>query len=557
MGLKIGEAFKDRCYLTVLATGAPATLLADVTCVEIDQLGNRAPLVVAEESDGWYTTSFTPDAAGTWATEWSKTLVPENYVFHYPYKEFMVGGGQEADIITDVAATHAHAAGAEADIAAVHLHTADILADTNELQTDWVNGGRLDLLVDAIKTKTDNLPADPADDSDIKALHTVPVKDVVTNTNMRDVLGNKTDTPKWFFTDTQSAMALLKGAVHSGGGISYAGTCDAGMGASTTIIVCAQLAGFGDDFFNTDYVLKVALNDNSHGASPEADAARDITDYDTATGTFTTAAFNNNVEANDKIVVSKRSFYALDQIALLAAPGTNSLAYRLSQFVAAGDGDFGGTALPADISLYDVLHGANGIPVWSAAAAPANGVSMAEVLRAVYDDSNELQTDLVNGGRLDLLIDAIKARTDHHLITRTFFSPSQISVTVTNGAGDKALPTVTLPNITGTIVHAYAGFKFRMIENTNAAANKLSGAQEIQIQAAAEGWADCIHFVDDQFGVAASTREGGDCIIGYTDVVGTVDVFNDTYEFQWDEAVADQSNLVFNDVQTFVIISYY
>lgn len=44
---------------------------------------------------------------------------------------------------------------------------AAILADTNELQTDLTNGGRLDLLIDAIKAKTDNLPADPADDSDI------------------------------------------------------------------------------------------------------------------------------------------------------------------------------------------------------------------------------------------------------------------------------------------------------------------------------------------------------------------------------------------------------
>ncbi len=44
---------------------------------------------------------------------------------------------------------------------------AAILADTNELQTDWVNGGRLDLLIDAIKAKTDNLPSDPADDGDI------------------------------------------------------------------------------------------------------------------------------------------------------------------------------------------------------------------------------------------------------------------------------------------------------------------------------------------------------------------------------------------------------
>ena len=33
-----------------------------------------------------------------------------------------------------------------------------ILADTNELQTDWTNGGRLDLLIDAIKLVTDRLP---------------------------------------------------------------------------------------------------------------------------------------------------------------------------------------------------------------------------------------------------------------------------------------------------------------------------------------------------------------------------------------------------------------
>lgn len=46
---------------------------------------------------------------------------------------------------------------------------ADIVADTNELQTDWANGGRLDLLIDAIKAKSDNLPSDPADASDIAA----------------------------------------------------------------------------------------------------------------------------------------------------------------------------------------------------------------------------------------------------------------------------------------------------------------------------------------------------------------------------------------------------
>lgn len=37
-----------------------------------------------------------------------------------------------------------------------------ILADTGELQTDLANGGRLDLIIDGIKAKTDNLPASPA-----------------------------------------------------------------------------------------------------------------------------------------------------------------------------------------------------------------------------------------------------------------------------------------------------------------------------------------------------------------------------------------------------------
>lgn len=54
------------------------------------------------------------------------------------------------------------------------------LANTNEVTsarmgalTDWIDGGRLDLLTDAIKAKTDNLPADPADASDIAGAFTV------------------------------------------------------------------------------------------------------------------------------------------------------------------------------------------------------------------------------------------------------------------------------------------------------------------------------------------------------------------------------------------------
>lgn len=51
-------------------------------------------------------------------------------------------------------------ASVSADVAAVKSDTAEILVDTNELQTDWVNGGRLDLIVDAILADTNELQTD-------------------------------------------------------------------------------------------------------------------------------------------------------------------------------------------------------------------------------------------------------------------------------------------------------------------------------------------------------------------------------------------------------------
>lgn len=49
-----------------------------------------------------------------------------------------------------------------AALATVDGNVDSILTDTGELQADLTDGGRLDLLIDAIKAKTDNLPASPA-----------------------------------------------------------------------------------------------------------------------------------------------------------------------------------------------------------------------------------------------------------------------------------------------------------------------------------------------------------------------------------------------------------
>jgi len=53
----------------------------------------------------------------------------------------------ETAVITNAAGTDI-----AADIIALKAETVLIVADTGELQTDWVNGGRLDLLLDAIPT---------------------------------------------------------------------------------------------------------------------------------------------------------------------------------------------------------------------------------------------------------------------------------------------------------------------------------------------------------------------------------------------------------------------
>lgn len=105
-----------------------------------------------------------------------------------------------ADVTTEFQSGLATAANLATVAGYLDTEIAAILADTNELQTDWANGGRLDLILDArasqasvddlptnaelatalgtaddavlaqialVKAKTDNLPSDPADASDI------------------------------------------------------------------------------------------------------------------------------------------------------------------------------------------------------------------------------------------------------------------------------------------------------------------------------------------------------------------------------------------------------
>jgi hypothetical protein len=62
--------------------------------------------------------------------------------------------GSNTETMYDAVVTDAAGTNVAADVIAVKAETVSIVADTNELQGDWTNGGRLDLIVDAILVDT-------------------------------------------------------------------------------------------------------------------------------------------------------------------------------------------------------------------------------------------------------------------------------------------------------------------------------------------------------------------------------------------------------------------
>ncbi|MBA7468601.1 hypothetical protein ES707_03852 [subsurface metagenome] len=147
------------------------------------------------------------------------------------------------------------------------------------------------------------------------------------------------------------------------------------------------------------------------------------------------------------------------------------------------------------------------------------------------------------------------------LFSMDFWSDPQEEVVVTDSQSTPGLPSVTVGDLptNATIVRAIAMFKFRMVENTNAAENSLdhTEAQPIQVQEPANGeaYTDAINMVDEQFKIATTTREGGDVLIGSIDI-GTKVTANEAYSFRWLNAKAHLGNLQFNDVQTGLRIWY-
>ena len=291
---------------------------------------------------------------------------------------------------------------------------------------------------------------------------------------------------------------LAKLLAHGGGLVHYGKVTQVD---DSTHFRAASLTGFGDAYFANNYRAYVVRDAAGGGAAPQGEM-RPCSAYDSTAGIFTHTAFSVSLAVDDEVLLlHERVAEIKDLIDRLTA----ARAGYLDELAAAN--------IPADIDELKTSKGRQlfSMDFWS-------------------DPAEEVQ-----------LGDAVAGAT-------------------------VALPTVTVGDLPSgaTIVRAIAMFKFRMIENTNVAANKLNGAtvantsQVIQVRDDTPGtWTDAINFVDDQFGLAAETREDGDVLIGSIDIAGSGKVdANDGYNFQWLLGRADLDYLNFNDVQCGLRIWY-
>ena len=179
---------------------------------------------------------------------------------------------------------------------------------------------------------------------------------------------------------------------------------------------------------------------------------------------------------------------------------------------------------------------------------------MKDIVSEVKNDITQVQND----------ISQVVVSSGKHLLSMDFWSEPIEEVQIDAAGVSVSLPSVTIDGIPAgaTILRAIAMFKFRMVENTNAAANKLNGgtvasaSQVIQVRDdTPSAWGDALNFADDQFSLEGETREGGDVCIGSIDISGIV-VGNDGYEFQWLLGRADLDFINFNDLQIGIRIWY-
>lgn len=275
---------------TTIATLASQTSFTLTAGSSDDDAYNDAMVVVTDQSTGEQKcVAWVSDYTGS-----SKTITLES-----DPAIFTMATGDTIDIIAVPkqldAAVSSIAAGSGPTVSEIRAEMdsnstqlAAIVADTNELQADMADGGRVDLLVDAIKAKTDNLPSDPADASVVAGLIATAQADLDILTGS-DGAKLATSQPNYApNTTTPPTAAAIADAVHDEAlsGHTTAGTAGERLGR----IPNAAAGGNGGlptvDASNRIAGIQGTLNDLD-----ELDAAQDA-QHSTTQSTLSTVSTN-------------------------------------------------------------------------------------------------------------------------------------------------------------------------------------------------------------------------------------------------------------------------
>jgi hypothetical protein len=271
--------------ITVTHDSGVASSTVTVTIIKPDHSVSVDAASMTENPNkaGEYYYSFAPDASGVW-----RALIVEGSLRYS--KEYHVDMGQEEamkgsgfgatdtlkaldDDLTNIEAdtgelqTDWHDGGRldliiDAVATAAALATVDsivdsILADTNELQTDWANGGRLDAILDLVALEAtltaikgtgwasdDNLKNLDDEIDVIDGLLDVPSADAATNALMREGVGNKGDSEQWTVGATSSLMRYTKAFAKA----LWGGTGFTASASTVNTITAAALADVADKY---------------------------------------------------------------------------------------------------------------------------------------------------------------------------------------------------------------------------------------------------------------------------------------------------------------------
>lgn len=281
----------------------------------------------------------------------------------------------EMEARTIVAANYATAAALDAVDNFLDTEVAAILEDTNELQTDWHDGGRLDLLLDGAASAGD--PWTTA----LPGAYGAGTAGKIVGDNIDAAISSRLATAGYTAPDNASIASILE---------------------DTNELQTDDVPG-----------AIAALNDLS-SADAQSAAAAALTAYDPPT----------NAEMEARTLIAASYFDpAADVVAHVTLVDTTTTNTDMVSEPPTADvtaikavTDKLDTALVQDGAVYDFTAAA-------LAAAPSGSGATAEEVRiemdanstqlaAIVEDTDELQTDWANGGRLDTILDAAGSAGD-------------------------------------------------------------------------------------------------------------------------------------------------